>query len=536
MAAVTAVAVLFVPPVRAQVDDARVPRIRLFAPSRAPAGQIVLRARITTFGPLLVATLYWRYPGAPEWNPAPLDGSHSLYQTTLSADHDFEYYAEAFDDAGDPPGYAGTQAAPHRMTVFGLEKMRPFPPANRKRSRLPAPPPITSPTRPRPGQRPPSGPPRRRTTPPRTPPRQARPPVPGPPSAFELWFTRPPAPLRQSTVGRVPTALPLRAGHGEVALSGAFQETSDFLVKEGTVAGGAGAVTLRYGLLRYLELDATAAGQGSTLTLGSFSESGMAFTGSAVALRAVLPELGRWYFAVEGSLGLPTIDFSALTVSPAAEVCATWDGPRLKLHASAGYRWDNSQRLLGGQWGSFIPFALGLSRYDDLAVGAAVELPLGPAVPFVEYAADVPVDRLHFARCAGSASRCPTAPPLFPASARTLPQRAGAGIRLDFSTAVALDVGAELSLTPAARNLSDASTRVEPMPEGLAPPPPLSAWASLLVQFGGSAPAPMNPARAQPANSSATAVKKRKPTPTTPSKASTAHPALVPLAAPEATP
>lgn len=424
------------------------PEVKVTVPPDLVAGQqLFMNVRVTDASQVLVATLYWRYVGDPSWIITNLTGRDGRFVARFRVDRPFEYYVEAYDEWGNGPGLAGSEEAPRRVEVAMPKAQVPDAPPP------PPPPPPKAPVGP------------------------------------------PPAPMPSGRVLRVATARDIVPGRFELSLEGGLSGGSDFLAPSGSLLGQAGAARLTWGVLPVLELSLAGRAQQARLEVpsGAAYEAG-AGSEFSIGGRYLSPALGSLRFALHLSsdLHLPAPG-GAWAVSTEALAALTWAPSPLRVSAHAGHRWDNSENTAPGQWSPFGAFGMGVSRFDLLRFGVAVEAQLRTLVPFVEYTLDVPMNRRSFASCEGPAESCRTAPPAFPAARQELPQRVAAGVRFELATMLAIVVAGELSLTPAARGLSALDERAWPAPEAYGLPAPWSLRAALRWQFGAPLPDPKAP-------------------------------------------
>lgn len=435
------------------VRDTDPPEVQVTVPPGVVAGQqIFLNVRVTDASQVLVATLYRRYVGDPVWTITNLTGKDGRFVTRFRVDRPFEYYVEAYDEWGNGPGLAGSEEAPRRVDV-----------------RMPNAP---KPDEPKP---PPPPPPRK--------PKNVGP---------------PPKPIASGRVLRVATARNITPGRFELSLSGALQGGSDFLAPSASLLGRGGEARLAWGVWPTLEVSAAGRTRQATLQVPS-GTTFEAAAGTEVSLggRYLSPALGdvRFAFLLSSDLHLPAPGGS-WAVSTEALAAMTWAPSPVRLSLHAGHRWDNSENTAPGRWSPFGAFGMGVSRFDSLRFGAAVEAQLRTLVPFAEYTLDVLLDRRSFASCEGPIDSCRTPPPVFPAAKQQLPQRVAAGLRVELAAMVAVIVAGELSLSPAGRNLSALDERSWPAPESYGLPAPWSVHAGVRWQFSPPAPAPRPPAPA----------------------------------------
>lgn len=291
-----------------------------------------------------------------------------------------------------------------------------------------------------------------------------------------------------SRAGRVATAQRLVPGTVELRLDGAYQMGSDFLAPGAAVMGGAGELRASWVPLQFLELALGVQGRGAVMKRGLGDDLSAGSVGDVtVGARTVLPLTDELRLGLDASLEVAAPDWNHAVFAPSTQIGAalTWDLTWLRLHAHLAWRWDETERTMAGQWTAFETYAMGLSRYDALRTGLALEVPLPWVVPFAEYTLDVPVNRRALASCEGPAETCAAAPALLPAGALAMPQRLGLGVRVELRERVGIEAGVELSLTRTGTDLS----KVTPTPAGLVPvdglasPPPFAARVRLVWQF-----------------------------------------------------
>lgn len=521
----------------AQADDSSPPSITPVIASEVRSGQVIVRARILDESGVFEPRLYWRAVGASAWEKARLEptGAASAYAATLEVSQDFEFWMDAYDEAGNGPARAYSADAPRRVVVVGaaprvsadrLETAGTSPeeppsapvaaPPDLPAPRVDPPPPapVLAPVRiparraedpsrlafdgvtDRPG-------PSRRGESPRT---SLPPPAPEPPPPARLEAPvrrflppdlRPPPPPPPPVPPAVPLARLLRVSAAgplvlerlELLLDGGYLGGDDFLLPDARVRGGFGSARLSYVLHPLVEFSGAFTFRAAQVAVPLVDPLWVGSLGDlTLGARVVLPELaGMLRLAAELTGDLPTLLFRdpSPTISPGLLLAATLRQRVFRLHANLGYRWDNSENAVGGQWGAATAFGLNLSRFDAWRIATGFEMIIGSVYPFVEYSLEVPFDRRAFASCE-SAEPCVPAPPAFPASGAELPQRAGAGLRIEVGGDFALVLGAELSLTGAGRAFSDASRRAVPAPEAFAVPAPISVRAQLVWQSGGT--------------------------------------------------
>ena len=198
-------------------------------------------------------------------------------------------------------------------------------------------------------------------------------------------------------------------------------------------------------------------------TLGSYGDSDL-------GLKLVLPRTGPLQAGLMAQLDLPAGVGGFTMKGAGGRVRAlvglagrAWSVP-LAVSLTAGYRIDNSGKLVAGSIATFPAFALGLAAYDQVEGGLSFQVPLWFGAPTVEVVLEAPVAR---------------GKPL-PAGGYPVRARALAGLtRLRTPVPdVTASLGAQFSLVRTGRPEPESL----PMP-GLAPDAPWTALASLSWSF-----------------------------------------------------
>lgn len=131
----------------------------------------------------------------------------------------------------------------------------------------------------------------------------------------------------------------------------------------------------------------------------------------------------------------------------------------LRAHLNVGFILDNSNSLLenGEELTNPERFALGVSEFNRIQIGAGIEVPVPWVTPYLEYSIEIPVDYLATpgvvitGRALGFAQTVdPTAENAVarPALQRVIPQRLTPGIRVRPVDGLSIDVAVEIGLTP----------------------------------------------------------------------------------------
>lgn len=130
----------------------------------------------------------------------------------------------------------------------------------------------------------------------------------------------------------------------------------------------------------------------------------------------------------------------------------------LRAHLNAGIILDNSDNLLenGEELTNPERFALGVSEFNRVAIGAGIEVPVPYITPYVEYSVEFPIDYLATPGVvvSGRGLRTAQTDPVAenavarPAVQRVIPQRLTPGVRVRPVDGLAIDVAVEIGLTP----------------------------------------------------------------------------------------
>lgn len=139
----------------------------------------------------------------------------------------------------------------------------------------------------------------------------------------------------------------------------------------------------------------------------------------------------------------------------------------LRAHLNFGYLYDGSDDLLDGAdaLGPAEQFALGISEFDRLVAGLAVEVPVQWVTPYLEYTIEIPLGYeatpgvvVEGSGLAPKQALDPIDQSFRPAATRVLPQRLTPGIRVNGLDPFSFDVAVEIGLTP------DQTAGVPPVP------------------------------------------------------------------------
>ncbi len=465
---------------RASPPDTSPPVITCQPPGQVTAGPVEISFTVTDQSALFGVLLHWRPVGETNYREIdfPQPGPH--FTAKLTASSDFEFWIEAYDVLGNGPALFASADHPQKVTVTTAAAVPPpasatVPPAgNQERFHtvLAVPPPNAAPPPP----------------PPASPPPNQENLVNGAP-------TGPMAPLRATRVLRAFTGRALPVGMFQIRANGDYAFGGDFLYPGASLSGESMGLSVAYQALSFLGVGLDTAFGHSSLAAGSAATSAWPLSASTgtdfdLTLRLTSGPLGVVHLGLVGNLALPAAASNGSRVAnPGLTGAVTVDAPGAVFTLNAGYLWNNSESTVGGAWSDFDTYALDLSRYDDLGLALAAQVPLGQVTPFVEWSLDVPVDRLKFASCSGqtSTATCAPSPSLFPASGWQIPQRLGLGARYDFTSLIGLELGLDFSLTGAGSGYSSSTNESRMLLPGLAPPPPFDVQLRFVYQLGAAA-------------------------------------------------
>jgi outer membrane protein OmpA-like peptidoglycan-associated protein len=265
-------------------------------------------------------------------------------------------------------------------------------------------------------------------------------------------------------------------GHLTLGLQGDFYKGNGFLLPGATTQRTGGLLSASFSPGAWLEIYGALALRSSTLS-GVGTSSTLSSVGDAdVGLKLVLPAAGPLTAGALLQLDLPSgvgsVSFKG--AGGRAALLAALGGQLgpvpLSLTASAGYVFDNTQKLLGGQAATFPAFALDLSLYDRVEGSLALQAPLRWATPAAEVVIEVPVARARALPAGGQTPR----------SRLLLGFTSGTGLGSLTATA-----GLSLSLVRTGRIEPGALSQ-----PGLAPDAPWTALLGLSWSFEPSLPAP----------------------------------------------
>ena len=278
-----------------------------------------------------------------------------------------------------------------------------------------------------------------------------------------------------------PTLALKAPGFLTLGLAGDFYKGGDFLLPGATTQRAGGLLGASFSPTPWLEVYGALALRSSTLT-GVGAASTLSSVGDAdVGLKLVLPASGPLTAGALLQLDLPagvgSVSLKGVGFRAALLASLGWLlGPvPLSLTASAGYVFDNTEKLLGGQAATFPAFALDLSLYDRVEGSLTLQAPFRWITPAAEVVLEVPVARARPLPAGGQTPR------------RRLQLGFTAGTGLGSLTATA---GLSLSLVRTGRIELGALSQT-----GLAPDAPWTALLGLSWSFEPRLPAPSREVR-----------------------------------------
>jgi outer membrane protein OmpA-like peptidoglycan-associated protein len=273
-------------------------------------------------------------------------------------------------------------------------------------------------------------------------------------TAFIVPFAAPPAlannasqpsvsPSGETGLRSVYSADAPKTGLIRIAAGLEYFQDSSFLVDGDDASRLGGTLSLSYNPLDFLELWVNVAGRSTEsaattpqliqsygdLGLGFkvFYASQLPFSFGADFEAVFLPSSGSSGFNVDATSfrfgGLMTSDFQKLA-SPIP----------LRIHVNGTFFLDQSNKLVTQPIGASEEFALGISDHNRAGVGLGIEVPLGWVTPYLEYNLQIP---LNYQRSSGD-----------PSLAEVMPQWLTPAIRITPVRGLAIDVGAQIGLSP----------------------------------------------------------------------------------------
>ncbi|HUJ27497.1 MAG TPA: carboxypeptidase regulatory-like domain-containing protein [Myxococcales bacterium] len=271
----------------------------------------------------------------------------------------------------------------------------------------------------------------------------------------------------------LPTPATTPDGQIELGLSGAYWRGGDFLLPDATSQRTATSLAASAGFFGGVLETFGAISLTSSNLISDVSRRTLVSAGDAdVGVKLLIPGQGPFSAGVLLELDLPAGvgGFSLKGAGGRAGAMLAYRMQFLRASALAGYRLDNSAKLMVGQPATFSAWALSISSYDVAYGGAAVE---GSFVDWltlaIELVAESPVARSI----------------ALPEGQRPLRARAAVGLEQVHTglPGVTLSAALQLSLSRDGR-ISDRQIPVE----GFAPDPPWTVLAGLSWQFERPAP------------------------------------------------
>jgi hypothetical protein len=502
--------------------DTTPPVIQHLAITQIPGpGPVRIDFTVSDESPLFGVLFHWRHIDEPTYRQIEFpDVSARQFAAQFTVTKGFEFWIEAYDENGNGPALDGSAEKPNVVKIVKptgapppakAEPPKAEPPKPLPTTPAPSTPAKTEPTRPAVILEPTEA---EKSKPPPPPevkiavssaPEEPPPPPPAPP------ILRPIAPGRFAAdrTGTIYSAQNLPAGRVQLGLDGGLFSGTNFLYPGTSLFGQQGTLHVMGAVHDLVNIGASTRFAHAKLS-SSVTNAGTGYPLSASVMndvtllgRVSLPAFGPVRLGVLGGLGLPgrvRDTVGGMVLSPSVTLLTTVQKSNFRLHFNAGYKWDNSgegalsknknNQTVGGRDSAFSTFALGLSKYDSINIGAAAELAIQKAVPYVGYDLSIPVDRAALASCTSAdGASCAPATSAFPAANWQVPQRLTLGVRYEITQFLAVDGAAELSLTKAGRGLdtpfdSEAKTASYLPLDGQVLPPPFQFRLGVQWQFG----------------------------------------------------
>lgn len=184
-------------------------------------------------------------------------------------------------------------------------------------------------------------------------------------------------------------------GKLSVGLGFDFWRGSGFLFTDTRTQRSGGSFTLSGSAAPWLELFSGLSLHSTNLFSEASRRTLVSFGDLDLGAKLIIPGPGPISAGVLLEVDVPSGvgGFSLKGTGGRAAALFGWAGRFFRASLLAGYRVDNTGRLLEGTPATFPAWALGLSSYDRAEGGFAVQVPLRLATPSVELAADSPVAR-----------------------------------------------------------------------------------------------------------------------------------------------
>jgi len=193
----------------------------------------------------------------------------------------------------------------------------------------------------------------------------------------------------------LPTPTATADGKIDLGLSAGYWRGGDFLLPGATSQRTGTALSASTGFADVVEAFGAFSLTSTNLFSAASRRTLVSFGDLDLGIKLLVPGRGPFSAGVLLQLDVPSGvgGFSLNGTGGRAAGMMAYAGRLARVSALAGYRVDNSGRLVQGAPATFPAFALGLSSYDVAQAGAAVEVPLRYATPGAELAIESPVPR-----------------------------------------------------------------------------------------------------------------------------------------------
>lgn len=270
-----------------------------------------------------------------------------------------------------------------------------------------------------------------------------------------------------SGVFSLPTPAATPEGKARIGFGMDFWRGGDFLLPGATSQRTGAALSGSLGFLGFVEAFGALGYRSTNLSFEASRRSLTSFGDADLGVKLLVPGAGPVAAGLLLQLDVPSGvgGFSLKGSGGRAAALFGYTARRLAVSAIAGYRVDNSGRLVNGTPATLPAFALGLSSYDTAYGGATLQVPFEYASPALELSFESPVAR----RAA------------LPIGERPLRSRLALGVaqvHSDRLPALSLDAAVQLSLSRAGR-----MSEVELPAPGFSPDPPWTVLAMVSWAF-----------------------------------------------------
>lgn len=193
----------------------------------------------------------------------------------------------------------------------------------------------------------------------------------------------------------LPTPAVSSPGRATLSIGGDYWRGGNFLLPGATSQRTHGGVAFSAGLARYVEAFGSIGLRSTNLFSAQSRQTLVSLGDAALGVKLRLPGQGPLAAAllIEADLpsGIGGVSFRGTGGRAAAML--GYATARAAVSVLAGYRIDNSGKLVRGPIATLPAFALALASYDSAEAGVSLQVPLRYATPTAEVSVDTPVAR-----------------------------------------------------------------------------------------------------------------------------------------------